>query len=178
MKNKKGFLVYELVVAFSLTSIISLSLISTTFILKNKSDRMNIETNMIINKTILLNNIREDIYNNGLIGLTQCQADDGSIEDNCALFIYALSGSKKLIINDVDNIIEYGDYIKQYDETVDLSNTSYINVVKIDGVSDGYSDSFLEIIIPMESLQLNEDYGINFIYHFDSRINTFESFEF
>lgn len=178
MKNKKGFLVYELVIAFSLTSIISLSLISTTFILKNKSDKMNIETNMIINKTILLNNIREDIYLNGLIGIYPCTDESDNIINNCATFLYALSGQKNLIINDVDNVIEYGDYIKQYDDTVDLSAKSYINITKLDNVLDGYSDSFLEIIIPMESIQLKEDYGINFIYSFDSRLNTFETFEF
>lgn len=177
MKNNKGFLVYELIIAFSLTSIIGLSLVSTTFLLKNKSDKVSIETLLIVNKTLLMNNIRKDIINDGLINIKACEDDSNAIIANCAVFNYALSGEKKLIIDKENSIIEYGDYVKKY-ENVDLGETASINVTTIENVIEGYSDSFLQINIPIISTQLEEDYGISFIHTFDSRLNTFESFEF
>lgn len=178
MRNNKGFLVYELIISFSLTAVIALTLISTTFILKNKSDRISLETNININRTILMNHIREDIVDYGLIGIIPCLDEANNPIASCVTFKYALSNDIVLKIDKTNNIIEYGDYIKQYKEDISLEGESMIKVTTIPGIEEGYTDSFLEIIIPMKSNLLESDYGINIIHKYDSRINNFTAFNF
>ena len=176
--NNKGFLVYELVIAFSLTAIIALSLISSTMILKNKSDKISVESIIEIDKTILTNHIMEDIIDYGLTGLEVCKDDTNNTIENCITFKYALNENKNLKIDKINNIIKYGDYIKKYNSKISFDQTATVTATTISGITEGYMDSFLEINIPITSELLDEVKPIKLIHKYDSRMNTYQSFDF
>lgn len=168
MKKNKGFLVYELVVAFSIVSIIGITLISTTFILKNKSDFISIETLLVTNKALLLKEIKGDLANDELLSIEKCG-------NKCVDFIYTTLGSKRLIVDTDNNTIEYGLLKKKYDKNIDLTKQISITTELVENIDEGFNNAFIIIKVPIYSKQLEKDYGINIIYQYDDRLQTFNN---
>ena len=159
--NKRGFTVIELIVSFALTTLVVGLLFQMLLSLKEVYVASGFKSQMVNKQTLISSKINQDLNNKTLKIALKCG-------DNCLNFIFEDGTNKKLIVDDKNSIFSYGDY------STKLVNGSwfgdfYIRNEKIMGLdATSNYDSVIEIKIPIGHSLLEEDYGINMIYQYDS----------
>ena len=159
--NKRGFTVIELIVSFALTTLVVGLLFQMLLSLKEVYVASGFKSQMVNKQTLISSKINQDLNNKTLKIALKCG-------DNCLNFIFEDGTNKKLIVDDKNSTFSYGDY------STKLVNGSwfgdfYIRNEKIMGLdATSNYDSVIEIKIPIGHSLLEEDYGINMIYQYDS----------
>jgi hypothetical protein len=163
--NKKGFTVVELIVSFALTVLVVGLLFQMLLSLKDVYVASGFKSQMVNKQTLMSSKINQDLNNNILKIALKCG-------DNCINFVFEDGTSKKLIVDDKNNIFSYGDYSTKLVNGSKFGNF-YIRNEKIMGLdSTSNYDSVIEIKIPIEHPLLKEDFGVNMLYQYDSRTSS------
>ena len=101
MKNKKGYMLVELILASAITFAMSYFVIDLTLKIKEKNDDLIIETLVATDRAILANSMMKEVMAAYASGLgVECQSkyvNQGSASDNEKAFSYF--ADKKLIFN-------------------------------------------------------------------------------
>lgn len=167
MKNK-GFTLVEFAVSFVLIATISILMLELIFSIKSLYVINNIETNLIIKKTILTERIYEDYNNKFLKNINSCG-------QNCLQFTYitnkGITEQKSLIINENESLITYDLY------SVKLDKGTQIHDVKIENFNYNLSNSainnsILNINIPIENNLFDNNYEINLNFTYNNLITS------
>lgn len=140
--NNKGYLIVEVILAGVLTFTMAYFLINLTLKIRNRYDDVNVETVMLNDKTVITNEIMDDVIGNNVNNVEyitngiRINFDDGS--------------SKDLTI--VDNTITYGTYTKKFSENAIVGEAS----IRRNG-------NYFLVEIPIATKYSNKDYGINIV---------------
>jgi hypothetical protein len=169
--NKKGFTVVELIVSFSLTMIVVALLFQMLLSLKDLYISSGFKSQLLNKQALMSSKINNDLKNKKIIIALKCG-------DNCLNFFFDDNTNSKLIVDDKNNIFSYGDYTTKLVDGSKFGNTIVRNE-KINGLDPNTNyDSFIEIKIPINHVLLKEDYGVNMIYQYDSRISSISDITF
>ena len=140
--NNKGYLIVEVILAGVLTFTMAYFLINLTLKIRNRYDDVNVETVMLNDKTVITNEIMDDVIGNNVNNVEyitngiRINFDDGS--------------SKDLTI--VDNTITYGTYTKKFSENAIVGEAS----IRRNG-------NYFLVEIPITTKYSDKDYGINIV---------------
>jgi len=140
--NNKGYLIVEVILAGILSFTMAYFLINLTLKIRNRADDVNVETVMLNDKTVITNEIMDDVIGNNVNDVEyitngiRINFDDGS--------------SKDLTI--VDNTITYGTYTKKFSENAIIGEVS----IRRNG-------NYFLVEIPIATKYSNKDYGINIV---------------
>lgn len=148
MRNNKGFSMIELIVSFSITTVIVVMLLQIVLVLKDVYTKSSIKTALLNKQNIIVNLIYTDILDNELSSVTSCG-------DYCAIFTFNNIGTKRL--SSSDNIISYGDY------TAELVGGSTIGKISLVTSTE---DSVIYVNLPItHKLFNNKDFGIRIVHY-------------
>lgn len=153
--NKKGFTVVELIVSFSLVTIISIILFQLIFSLKELYVSGDIKTALLNKQGIMVKKIYDDLNEDTLTEITSCGV-------SCLTFKYG-EIEKELLVDVAANTLKYDDY------TMKLSDGSYFDNINfeygiIDNTTTTKDNSKFDISIPIRSKFLpDDDFGIHIV---------------
>lgn len=148
---KKGFTVIELIVSFTLVSIISIILFQLIFTLKELYVSGDIKTTLLNKQGIMTKKIYDDLNEDTLTEIKSCGV-------SCLIFKYQ-DEEKKLLIDVGANTLTYGNY------TMKLSDGSTFEKVLFSYANSDMSLNLNEFTldIPIKSNLLNDDFGIHIV---------------
>lgn len=158
--SKKGFTIIELIVSFTLVTVISIMLFQLIFSLKELYVSGDIKTTLLNKQGIMVKKIYEDLNNKDLTSITSCGV-------SCLTFSYS-GENKNLLVDVAANTLTYDNY------TMKLSEGSYFDEIDfkygiIDTSSTSLDNSEYNISIPIRSKFLsNDDFGIHIIKTYNS----------
>ena len=145
--NKKGFTVLELIVSFTLSTIIGTFLLQICIILKNLVTDVTVRTNIVNAQAIITERMQDDFLSMDARVALKCGK-------NCIRFIFA-DYSEKVFKIENNNIFKWGDY------TLKLKNGSKFDNVKIEIdkkiESSFFDNSILTINIPTSNEILEDE---------------------
>lgn len=161
--NKKGFTLVELVTTFALASAIIVLLINIVVLIKNIYTKDDVKTKLYIEQGNLSNEINKTLRSGSILSYSECS--DSSF---CYEFNLIDGTSAKLIVN--NDTIKFKNVVYKLPKNTTIGTPTFekynINVSNTD-----INDSIIQIKIPVTSkLYSNTDFGINFIYQYNSSI--------
>ena len=112
--NNKGYLIVEVILAGVLTFTMAYFLINLTLKIRNRYDDTNVETVLLNDKTVVTNEIMDDVINNKVKNVEYIV--------NGIKIIFEDGSSKDLIV--VDNTITYDTYTKKFNDNAILGNVN------------------------------------------------------
>ena len=166
--NKKGFTVLELILAFTLTTIVVVYLMQIISLVHAMYVSNNQKTETLIKQSNIMDQIYRDLDEKTLRSVSAC-------EPNCStLTLTFTTGESKIIsIDNNQKIVKYGDYAVQYDsnmkiENIQTSNTTFKNNVG-EVMGSNLYDAILQIKIP---ISINENsFDINVVHQYNTILN-------
>ncbi len=166
--NKKGFTVLELILAFTLTTIVVVYLMQIISLVHAMYISNNQKTEALIKQSNIMDQIYRDLDEKTLRSISTC-------EPNCSTLTltFTTGESKTISINNNQKIVKYGDYAVQYDsnmkiENIQTSNTTFKND-EGEVMGSNLYDAILQIKIP---ISINESsYDINAVYQYNTTLN-------
>lgn len=164
--NNKGFSTVELVVSFTLTTVIVLFLIEIIFLIKDLYVSIGVKMKLLTKQTTINKIINDDFVSKKVTLATTCG-------DNCFKFFFDDETSKILSYDKDKKTISYGNYTTSL-----LSGSKFGNIVVSTSIDVNVKDSnnlngILNIQIPVyHSLIEKEDFGVNLLYLFNSNLTS------
>ena len=162
--NNKAFTLVELIVAFSLTSVIVVMLLQLLFSLKEMQEINDIKTQLLNKQAIINNKISEPLYNKKLSKVTKCDNN----QTKCIELTFTDNASLKLEAKGDDN------FIKINNETIKLVEDSKIDSIEF-VKSNNYENpqkTILTIKVGVKHKYFKDnDFGIYTIYPCDSSVD-------
>ncbi|MDD3392802.1 MAG: hypothetical protein PHE54_04610 [Bacilli bacterium] len=158
--KKNAFTTIELIVSFSLTTVIALLMFQMIISLKNIYVKVGVKTSLLTKQSLISRTINRDLDDKTVTSLTSCG-------DSCIEIGYTDGTVKQLKIDKENNIISYGD------DSFKISDSAYFGeesltitaFYSIEGIS---YNAILNIKIPIyHQLYEGEDYGLNFVYQYN-----------
>ena len=149
--NNKGYLIVEVILAGALTFAMAYFLINLTLKVRAGFDDVNVETVMLNDKTVVTNEIMDDVVGNKVKNIVKI---DNGIKIN-----FEDGTSKDLTI--VNNTITYGTYTKELDENAIVGD---VNIKR--------SGNYFLIEIPVSTKYSDKDYGINIVAFTEEEFET------
>lgn len=140
--NNKGYLIVEVILAGVLTFTMAYFLINLTLKIRNRYDDANVEMVMLNDKTVITNEIMNDVIGN--------KVNNVEYITNGIRMNFEDGSSKDLTI--VDNTITYGTYIKKFSENAIVGEAS----IRRNG-------NYFLVEIPVATKYSNKDFGINIV---------------
>lgn len=140
--NNKGYLIVEVILAGVLTFTMAYFLINLTLKIRNRYDDANVEMVMLNDKTVITNEIMNDVIGN--------KVNNVEYITNGIRMNFEDGSSKDLTI--VDNTITYGTYIKKFNENAIVGEAS----IRRNG-------NYFLVEIPVATKYSNKDFGINIV---------------
>lgn len=169
--NKKGFTTVELVVSFTLVSIIVFFLLEIIFVLKDLYVSSGIKTKLLTKQAVLSENLNDDFTSLQLIYASKCSEADANYDKEVCINFGFKNVQKQLIVDRENNSITWGNL-----KTV-LINGSEIGNIKISketlvNVNDATTlNGILSIDIPIyHKLVEKENFGIKINYQYNSNV--------
>ncbi len=148
--NKKGYLTVEIILAASIAFVIAAFLIDLTVKLSNKTDDAYLNTVLITDKALIIDNVMTDIKEKKLVNVTEEEYNSvPSIH-----FSYADGEEKQLYLNENNKKLIYGDYQKEFE--VPFSDVSFsVNEYTIE------ETEYFNIRMTLKNIYSDNDYGFN-----------------
>lgn len=174
--NKKGYMLYELIIAFVLTTIICIFLLSTAFKLNDKNQELTISAKM--------NVIQEDFtarfYNdaNSRYSVYFIGAMSDANGEYCTFLMD--DDTINIGIDKTNNTIYYDDYETELPDGIEVKrincestyNGSGFDTSIFHNIKEGNKNSAVAINIMIEDTFTNKEYDINILYLYqDMEIN-------
>lgn len=159
--NRRGFTLVELVTTFALASVIIVILINVVLIIKNMTSESDTKTKLLIDQSILSNEINSKLKNGNIVSYDACT-------DSNFCYEFTLSDGEIVDLKITDNSIKFGNYVYKLYNGVEVLNPQ-ITKESVSVVDTDSNNSFLVVKIPIKyKLYPNEDYGINLVYMYNS----------
>jgi len=161
--NNKGFTLIELITTFALSSIIIIILINLVIIIKENYTKIDVKSNLIIEQSNLSNIINSKFNKLELISYEACFDTDF-----CYIFHFEENENSKLVVG--TDYITFDNYTYKMFEgsTIEVNHPEIINV---ETSTDEVDNSFFVIKISItNSLYNNQNFGINFVYSYNSNL--------
>ncbi|HOO67903.1 MAG TPA: prepilin-type N-terminal cleavage/methylation domain-containing protein [Bacilli bacterium] len=161
MKNKKGFTLVELLVSFTLITIVAISLFKTVLVIQQKEEK-SISYNKYLAFVSTFNSaIETDFVDDKITIISSCGT-------NCYNITYSESGTKKLKIDIDTGTMVYGSIKEELPDNYIFYNDLELNIYNFTSTSSTSFDSMIEIMIPLKS-NLSGNYSdIKYIYQYNS----------
>lgn len=166
--NKKGYMLVEIIVAFTLAMTISYYLLNLAYKFKNKDEDLYMQTIYEKDKIIITKNIMNDLERGTTSNITINQNENNN-DTEVTFKIEELGdlGNRKLKIYKIDNVytIEYG---KTNGTSFDMTDKSYYKKeleksLQIEKITCNKDGSMLKITIHLKSIYDDNDYSIKLI---------------
>jgi len=154
MKNNKGITLVEMLVSFTLSMILVITMFQLIINLKELYQSSGIKTTLLNKQYLMTNKIYADLNEKKAVRIENC--NDPVV---CIEFTFQDGSTKKLEVDEIAKTITYDSY------TIKLDNNSYFQTID---VSTYYSIGTRKIFnanIPIyNDLYKNTDFGINIVY--------------
>ncbi|NLM63353.1 MAG: hypothetical protein GX190_03470 [Mollicutes bacterium] len=161
MKSKKGFTIAELVLSFSISSMVIVLLFQLLLSLKDLYNMTGYKTEMLIKQATISKQINEVLSANTIIGIEDCGVD-------CILFSFDNGSNKELSINREHKIINFGDFSTKLVKDSEFGEPNIMFYRNYGNVNNRFN-SFILIDIPIYyPLYEDENFGINVVYQYNS----------
>lgn len=149
MKNNKGFSIIELIVSFTICTVIMIILFQIVLVLKELYEKSAIKTTLLNKQNIITNLIYKDILEKGLNNADSCG-------EYCIEFIFNDNSTEVLeYISDDNGTLSYGDYVTEV-----LGGTT-VNEVEV-----SFQNNIISAKMPLtHKLFNNKDFGINIVHY-------------
>lgn len=161
MKNKQGFTLVEVVVTFSLVSVIAILLFQIIMMLREVYVSGDIQTTLITKQGILERKVEDDIRNRGITRITSCG-------DYCITFSYEDGIERNLSLDPNTQTIRYYDYSWKLGEGSQLGKVETTVYVDSSITDMNVNNGILKIVIPVSNKLLEQDYGITILYQYQT----------
>lgn len=163
MHKKRGFTLVEIIVTFSLISVVTVLLLELIISLREVYIKGDLQTTMLSKQGILTKKINTDLQELNLKEITNCGAF-------CITFSYQTGVRYDLSLDIEKNAIRYHDYTWELPEgakigTVDTS-------IYQNSTTTGTNNAILKIVIPVTHKLLEKDYGIEILYQYNNIITS------
>ncbi len=145
---KKGFTVIELIVSFTLVSVISIVLFQLIFTLKELYVSGDIQTTLLNKQGIMTKKIYDDLNDDNLTQISSCGV-------SCLIFNYQ-GEERKLIVDVAANTMTYDNYSMKLIEGSSFGQLSF-------DYSENDGDNIFSLNIPIKSNLLDGDFGIHIV---------------
>jgi len=150
--NKKGYLLSELIISFSLSFVILLLVFNTTITLNKKLSNLYVENKAVSQQIILNKKIGNDF---SIKTVTKVE----KVSDITNYKEYRISyneGSTKILKIDSDN-----NYIEYNDEKINLPDNMTIDIMNSGITSEDISGiKLIKLIVPIKYTKIDREYGI------------------
>ena len=158
--NKKGYMLVEIIVAFTLAMAISYYLLNLAYKFKNKDEDLYMQTIYEKDKIIITKNIMNDLERGTISNI-----NESGNEITFKITELGDAGNRKLSINNHTHTIEYG---KTNGTSFDTTDKSYYKKeleksLQIGEISYNKDGSMLKITIELKSIYDDNDYSIKLI---------------
>jgi len=159
--NKKGFTVLELIVSFTLASLIGIFLLQISMVLKDLTTDATIRSNIVSSQSIITERMQDDFLINDPRVALKCG-------NNCVRFIFADDSEKVFKIENNDTF-RWGDY------TLKLKNGSKFGNVEttVDKTLETtiFDDSILTLSIPITNSTIEDEvFDIKIVVPYNNEI--------
>ena len=161
--DNKGFTLIELITTFALSSIIVIILINTVMIIKENYVKIDTKSNLIIEQSNLSYLINSKFNKLDLISYEACFDTDF-----CYIFHFNGDENSKLVVG--NDYITFDNYTYKMLEGSTIGE-SIFEINNVETLTNDVNNSFLIIDVPItHSLYNNQNFGINFIYQYNSNL--------
>lgn len=167
MAKNKGFTTVELIVTFSLVSVISLFLLQIIIVLKDIYIDAGVKTNLLTQQAILSEKINHDFRAKKVLIAYKCG-------DNCVKFHFNDHTEKELKYDRDNNTLIYGSFKEEL-----LTGSSFGNIkmtsktLSAPKYDKNKLNGILSISLPIYNKNFKgEDFGINVVYQYNSYITS------
>lgn len=167
MKNK-GYMLYELIVAFVLTTVISIFLLSAAFKLNDKNEELTVSSKMNVIQEEVTARFYQDIEKSVSSYLIGSSSVNGNSYCN-----FLIDGEEVRIgIDSNKNTIYYRDYETELPEGINVKNINCLSTYDglgydnsiFHAIKEGDKNSALAIGIAIEDNFSDKNYDINIMY--------------
>lgn len=163
MRKKRGFTLIEIVVTFSLISVITLLLFEIIISLRELYIKGDLQTTLLSKQGILTKKLSNDLEELKLKSITDCGP-------YCITFNYQMGVSYNLSLDPEKMTIQYHDYTWELPEgskigTVQTSIYKDASITNID-----LDNAILKIEIPVTHKLLEKNYGLSLIHQYNSNV--------
>lgn len=147
MKNNKGFSIIELIVSFTICTVIMIVLFQIVLVLKDLYEKSAIKTTLLNRQNIIVNLIYSDILEKELNNVSSCGT-------YCITFDFT-TVSKQLKYSTSDNTISYGDYV-----------TDVLGGTTVGKVETSIQNGVMSASMPItHKLFNNKNFGIRIVHY-------------
>ncbi|MDD2435422.1 MAG: glycine-rich protein [Bacilli bacterium] len=171
MKKDKGFTVVELIVSFTLISVIVLLLFQIIIVLKELYVSAGVKANLLTKQTLISEKVNSDLFEKRIVVASGCG-------ETCIEFVFADGTVNRLETDRQNNTFSYGDY------KTNLVAGSQFGNIKVStnttlSMPANTNNSVIRINIPIyHPLLSGENFGINVIYQYDDRTTSITDIAF
>lgn len=161
--NNKGFTMVELIVSFTLTSIIVIFLFQIVINLKEMNEYCDVKTQLLTKQSTISNKLNDPLKNKKLSGISECD----EIPNYCLDFMFTDGSTTKLVVDTSSNTITIGN------DKIKLVENSYFGEIGLDinlisGIPEGKSDSILKLNIDIHHDYFeDQNFGLYIVYQYE-----------
>lgn len=161
MKSQKGFTIAELILSFSVSSIVVVLLFQLLLSLKDLYNTSGYKTELFIKQATISKTINDELNSKTIESVEDCGID-------CIIFNFTDGSSSTLSIDRDYKIINYGNFSTKLVKDSEFGEPSVRFYRNYANVNNRY-DSFIVIDIPIYyPLYEDENFGINIVYQYNS----------
>lgn len=161
-KNRKGFTIVEMLVAFSVATIVMILLFNIVLLIKDLYLEYGIKTELMIKQSNILKSM-QDRTNEGLISITACGIDCYNFDTGNQTYNLKYDESDNSITFDKKKTIYKGETSK----IKGITATTNTVVAKVSS-NPNIKNSVLTLKITVYDSLLDENYDINYNYSYNS----------
>ena len=161
--NNKGFTIVELIVSFTLASIIVVLLFQLVLNLKEIQEYSDVKTKLLTKQSNISSKLNKNIYQKGISKIEECQ----DIPNYCLEFTFNDNSNSKLIVDKANQTITIDDNKFNLVEGSSIDNVQAD--VFIDPTIKDKNNSILTLNIEIKHEYFkNQNFGIYLVYQYNN----------
>ncbi len=161
--KKNGFTLVEILISFSLSSIVMVLLLNIVLLLKDLYVEDGMKTMLLINQANFNKRLEDELSKNEVTEISSCG-------ESCLTFNFLNGSTKTLSYNQAENALTFDNYkaelVKGTKVGVFKAQTKTITTIS----NPSYNNSILSIEIPITHNLIDGEFGVNFIYPYNSHV--------
>ena len=167
VKNKKGATVVELIVSFTLVTVISIFLFQLVISLKELYDNSIIKTELLNKQSLISNQLNSTLNSKEIATISKCGL-------YCLNFNYTDGTTDRLVLDLTNKTFEFGTYKTDLPEDSYFANPNI--AISYAATFNTYANNAMVIIdIPIYSDKIkDQNFGVKVIYQYNSNLNNLE----
>lgn len=161
--KKNGFTLVEILISFSLASIVVILLLNVIIIMKNLYVEDGMKTNLLIHQANFTKRMQDVFHQSEVTEVNVCG-------DNCLQFVFLDGSNKTLSYNEADSTFSFDNYKIELAKGTKVGKFSAETKTITTMQNPVYNDSILTIKVPITHKLIDGEYGINFVYPYNSHV--------